>query len=201
VVLAAVAGTVLALDLITKRWATETLSGRPPVPVLGEIVQFTYTRNTGIAFGLGAGVPFPYWLFSVAAAAVIVYLFVRQRVPRPSRQVALALILGGALGNLVDRVTTGEVVDFILVGYRGWHWPVFNVADSAVSVGVVWFALVWPRHSEAAHDAAPPAPSDAPEPTPGVSSDDAGPGSLRAVAERGGAAGPLPRRSPDRPFA
>ena len=70
----------------------------------------------------------------------------RQRVHALARRLALALILGGALGNLVDRLTTGEVVDFIDIGWGRWHWPVFNVADSAVSIGVVLFALTWPRH-------------------------------------------------------
>ena len=65
--------------------------------------------------------------------------------PSLARQLALALILGGAIGNLIDRVSAGEVVDFIEVGFGRWHWPVFNVADSAVTIGVVWFALSWPR--------------------------------------------------------
>src|SRR5262249_21662842 len=132
---------VLALDLWSKRWATATLAGAPPVRVIGDLVRFTYVRNSGVAFGLGAGLPFPYYLFSIAAVVAILVLFVRGRVRGLGRQLALALILGGALGNLVDRISTGLVVDFIDVGFGRWHWPVFNVADSAVSIGVVMFAL------------------------------------------------------------
>ena len=87
----ALAGAVFALDLWTKQWASRTLAGSPPVPVLGEFVRLTYTRNSGIAFGIGAGLPFPYYLFSIAAVLAIVYLFLRQRVPGPGRRVALAL--------------------------------------------------------------------------------------------------------------
>ena len=149
--LASLSALVLALDQWTKRWAETTLAGRAPVEVVGEVVRFTYTRNSGVAFGLGAGLPFPYAVFSIAAVIVILALFARHRVHDPLRQVSLALILGGALGNLVDRVTSGEVVDFILIGWRQWYWPVFNVADSAVTLGVVLFGLTWLRHGDLTH--------------------------------------------------
>lgn len=206
----AVAGAVLALDLWTKRWATETLAGGPPVPVLGEFVRFTYTRNSGVAFGLGAGLPFPYYLFSIAAALVILYLFLRQRVPSPARRLALALILGGALGNLVDRVTTGEVVDFIEVGWGRWHWPVFNIADSAVSVGVVLFAFTWPRREPSALEGdAKGVAAGAADPTAGLpppaasetQEHDSGDGPSRSVTARGGAVGSLSGSGADRPLA
>jgi signal peptidase II len=202
----AVAGAVLALDFWTKRWASRVLADSPPVPVIGEFVRFTYARNSGVAFGLGAGLPFPYYLFSIAAALAILYLFLRQRVPTSGRRLALALILGGALGNLVDRVTTGEVVDFIDIGWGRWHWPVFNVADSAVSIGVVLFAFTWSRREGAALEGdAPGAPGDAPDRAPPDSPEtqehDSGAGPLRAVAPHRGAAGSLPGRGTDGPVA
>jgi len=175
-----VAGVVVALDVWTKQWATRTLAFRGPVEVLGEFVRFTYTRNSGVAFGIGAGVPFPYYLFSIVAVGVILYLFVRRQVPSLARQLALALILGGAIGNLIDRVSAGEVVDFIEVGFGRWHWPVFNVADSAVTIGVVWFALSWPRRH---HD------SDEVERS---HDDDPNAGPVRSGAEPRGASGSLP---------
>ena len=175
-----IAGVVVAFDVWTKHWATRTLQFRAPVEVLGEFVRFTYTRNSGVAFGIGAGVPFPYYVFSLVAVAVILYLFVRKQVPSLARQLALALILGGAIGNLIDRISAGEVVDFIEVGYGRWHWPVFNVADSAVTIGVVWFALSWPRRH---HDSAAPELSH---------DDDPNAGPVRASAEPRGASGSLP---------
>jgi signal peptidase II len=203
-VLFGIAAAVLALDYGTKQWATRALAGSAPVQVLGELVRFTYVRNSGVAFGLGAGLPFPYYLFSIAAVAAIVYLFLRRRVAGPGRRVALALILGGALGNLVDRVRTGQVVDFIDIGWGRWHWPVFNVADSAVSVGVVLFALTWPRrHREPAAGQEPgvaPEPRTAP-PVTAAQEPDAGAGSLGPAAAGGGAPRPLPGGGADRPLA
>ena len=203
-----IAGAVLALDMWTKRWATQALAGSPPVPVLGEFVRLTYTRNSGVAFGIGAGLPFPYYLFSIAAVIAILYLFVRRRISSPARRLSLALILGGALGNLVDRIRTGDVVDFIEIGWSRWHWPVFNVADSAVSIGVVLFALTWPRHetSPFGSGAGPVAPAGSSAgPTPpdpsSTSEHHAGAGSLGADAGPGGAAGSLPGRGADRPLA
>ena len=140
--LLAIAGAVLALDQWTKHLATLHLSGRPSVEVLGDFVRLTYALNSGVAFSLGAGSRFPFWLFSIAAALVILWLLARGRVARTSQQIALALVLGGAIGNLVDSITTGLVVDFIEVGVGRYRWPVFNVADSAVSVGVVLFILI-----------------------------------------------------------
>lgn len=147
--LAIVAGLVVGLDQWTKDWASRTLAGRPPIHVIGDLVQFTYTRNSGVAFGLGAGVPFPYYLFSIAAAAAILWLFLARRIHGTARQFALALVMGGALGNLIDRVATGEVVDFVLLSWRQWQFPVFNVADSAVTTGVALFVLARHPHHDA----------------------------------------------------
>ena len=164
--LAAVAAAVIALDRWTKHWVSSTQPFNQPIRVIGDYVRLTYTRNSGVAFGIGQGTGFPYYLFSLAAIVVIVWLFLRGRAGHGvARPLALALILGGAIGNLIDRVTSGEVVDFIEVGIPRWHWPVFNVADSAVSVGVVLFALLWTR--QPAPGAPAPAPDDA-APLPGT---------------------------------
>lgn len=211
-VLVGIAGAVLAFDYWTKQWATRTLAGEPPVPVFGELVRFTYVRNSGVAFGLGAGLPFPYYVFSIAAVLAILVLFIRGRVHGAGRRLALALIMGGALGNLVDRLTTGLVVDFIDVGLGRWHWPVFNIADSAVSIGVVLFALTWPKRESAPEaggagpaaetaDALPPAAPGAITPSVHDGEDDARLGPLGPSAQHGGAARPLPGRGADGPLA
>ena len=199
----AVASGVLALDLWTKHWAVQTLQYSAPIQVIGEYVRFTYTRNSGVAFGIGAGMRFPYYVFSIVAAAAILYLFSRARAQSLTRQISLALILGGAIGNLIDRVTSGEVVDFIEVGVRQWHWPVFNVADSVVTIGVLLFVLPWSRaagseaeapHASAAGDAAP-APRNAME------TDDPHAEPLGSGPARGGAAGSLPGGGASGPLA
>jgi signal peptidase II len=142
---ALIAAVVLVCDQWTKHWATIALQDRSPLRVVGDLVRLTYTRNSGVAFGMGAGSHFPYWIFSVAASiAIIALLFLRPELPA-LRRAALGLVLGGAIGNLIDRVRFGEVVDFILLSWRHWQFPVFNVADSAVTVGVVIFALTSAR--------------------------------------------------------
>lgn len=184
--LAGVSGAVVALDRWTKHWAVASLPYNQPIEVIGEFVRLTYTRNSGVAFGLGAGSGFPFYVFSMLAAAVILWLFATGRAEGLPRQLALALVFGGAVGNLVDRVTTGTVVDFIEVGFSRWYWPVFNVADSAVTVGVVLFALTW-SHRDETRASQTPAPSHDPDPRAGG-------------APQRGAAGSLPGGGADRPL-
>ena len=154
----AIALGVLACDQWTKRWASHALQNSPPIQVIGSLVQLSYTRNSGVAFGIGAGMHFPYWIFSALAAVGIVALLVLRPDQGAVRRVALALVLGGAIGNLIDRVRFGEVVDFILLSWRRWQFPIFNVADSAVTIGVALFALAWsgkPREQGAVDGGAP----------------------------------------------
>ena len=140
-----IAALIVAADQLTTRLATAQLADGRPVRVIGDLVQLTYTRNSGVAFGLGAGLHFPFWVFSgLAAIAIVALLVLRPELPAVKR-FALALVLGGAIGNLIDRVRFGEVVDFILLSWRQHQFPVFNVADSAVSIGVALFALTWTR--------------------------------------------------------
>jgi len=181
--LAALAVVVVALDRWTKHWASTTLPFGQPIQVVGDYLRFTHTRNSGVAFGIGQGTGFPYYIFSLVAIVVILWMFLRGRVGHdPLRGTALTLILSGAVGNLVDRVTSGEVVDFIEMGIPQWHWPIFNVADSAVTVGVLLFALAWSRGGE---------PAVAPVVADAAGGDEpARPEGAGLV--RGGAAGPLP---------
>jgi signal peptidase II len=191
----AVSGLTFALDLWTKHWATDSLADRDSLPVIGQFLRLTYTRNSGVAFGLGAGTNFPFYLFSLLAVIAILVLFVGGRVRGRSREVALALIFGGALGNLVDRITTGLVVDFIDVGIRQWRFPVFNVADSAVTVGVALFAFGWSRRQDEASRA------DAGVSPEGASKDANDAGARGARVPGGGAAGSLPGGGASGPVA
>ncbi len=138
---------LIATDLVTKQWAARNLRGRPrPYSLVGTLVQLEYRENPGVIFGLfasgGARAGKRAALLAVGAVGVIalVALFVRAtRAPAAPLGIvlALALALAGALGNFVDRLSRGYVVDFIVLGYRGLRWPTFNVADVAISAALV----------------------------------------------------------------
>lgn len=135
---------VIVLDQLTKHWAVSQLQLHDPVTVM-PLVNLTLVYNTGAAFSLlnEAG-GWQRWLFALLAMIISVLLIVwlyRLAEDRRWLACALSLILGGALGNLWDRLSLGYVVDFIDVYYGRWHWPAFNVADSAISVGAVMVLL------------------------------------------------------------
>ena len=131
---------IVVLDLWTKDIATQSLTLYRPVE-LTSWLNMTLAHNYGAAFSfLSDAGGWQRWLFtglaSVVTLVLIVWLFrlsAREKLPAA----ALGLIIGGAVGNLVDRVNHGYVVDFIDVYYRDWHWPAFNLADSAITCGVI----------------------------------------------------------------
>ena len=139
-VFAACAAVVIALDQITKATASSRLFLGQPVPVLDDVVRFTLVHNTGAAFGLFPGSRVPFIIISILAIVVVIYLFLRETYRSLANRILLGCILGGAIGNLVDRVRLGWVVDFVDIGVGSLRWPVFNVADSAVTLGVIFLA-------------------------------------------------------------
>jgi signal peptidase II len=144
VLFAVVATLTIAFDVATKVAAVEFLAGRDPVEVVPGVLNLTFVRNPGAAFGLGTGLT---WLLSGIAIVVVgVVLRMAGRLRDRAWAVALGLLLGGAVGNLVDRLLRqpgpmrGHVVDFLQLP----NWPVFNVADSAICVAaalVMWRSL------------------------------------------------------------
>ncbi len=144
-VMAALVGGVVCLDLVTKHWALEALSGGRSLELLGGWVPINLTFNRGAAFGLSLGSD-PRWIFIPVTLFAIGFLVVLIRQAGPGeggRAVAAALILGGALGNLYDRIRWDRgVVDFIGPIDLGFmDWPIFNVADSAITCGAVFLAV------------------------------------------------------------
>lgn len=193
-----VAALCVALDQWTKHWASAHLAYAEPIRVVGDYVRLTYTRNSGIAFGFFAGHSFPFYVFSIIAAVAVLALFMRARVLTPARHWSLALILGGAIGNLIDRVATGEVVDFILLAWGRSEFPVFNVADVCVTTGVALFALVWTRD---AHEPAAPAASTTLSSLSELRTHDAHAGTDRPAGTGSAASGPLAGEGTDRPLS
>jgi signal peptidase II len=154
-----VAGLIVCLDQITKALVDRFMALYESRAVVDGIVRLTYVQNRGAAFGIlsDADIPYQSILFAavslVALAAIGVYAW---RLPAGSRmpRMALALIMGGAVGNLLDRVRLGYVVDFVDVHWGPHHWPAFNVADSAISIGVALLLLDILRHPQGAPEAA-----------------------------------------------
>jgi len=132
---------VFALDRVTKAWAAHVLAPAGTLPFAGEWLRFTYVRNTGVAFGLGAGKSLPLVAITLVALGLVAGLAFSVRSRTWPRSIALGLIVGGAAGNLLDRARWGSVIDFVDFGYRQNWFPVFNAADSAITVGVILFAF------------------------------------------------------------
>jgi len=137
---------IVTLDQVTKVLVARMLALHESIPVIESFFHLTHERNTGAAFSLLAETPAwfrqPFFLIVTVIAIVALGLFLRQ-IEDPSRFVviAVAAILGGAVGNLIDRVLHGEVVDFLLFHWRGYYWPAFNVADTCITLGVI--GLLW----------------------------------------------------------
>lgn len=141
------AGLAIALDQAVKYIVQHTLKFSHSVELIGNnILKFTYVENSGIAFGIFGADDFEpkrWMLLTVIfiAMASIFFYWLISRTGKPLFDVACGLILGGALGNYIDRLWLGRVTDFIEVGYKTYSFPVFNTADSAVSIGVALFIL------------------------------------------------------------
>lgn len=140
----ALAAAIILFDWLTKQWASASLSHFEPRPVFSWL-NLVLAHNYGAAFSfLSDAGGWQRWFFTVLASLVTVVLVVwllRLRRGDWRMGLALGLLIGGAIGNLVDRITLGYVVDFIDVHVAGYHWPAFNVADSAITCGIVLLLL------------------------------------------------------------
>jgi len=137
----------LILDMLSKWIVIQTMVLHQSIPLVGTILKLTYVRNTGAAFSLLAyyNTPWRTALFvGVAVIAIVVLTIIAYREKNRGKMfmLPLGLVCGGALGNLLDRLISGTVVDFIDFSYRDFHWPVFNLADSAVVIGVFWLFFI-----------------------------------------------------------
>ena len=150
-------GAWVTTDVLTKAWAVRGLTPRVPREVFGELVRFTLIHNKGAAFGMHVG-DWSRWVFTMltlGALVMLAHLFRETRSGDTPRTLALALVTGGAIGNLIDRILSSRgVVDFIDIGVQGWRFWTFNVADVGVSCGAVLLALVLWREERAQHAAA-----------------------------------------------
>ena len=137
---------VVGCDQLTKVWILQNFALYDSTVIIPGLFNLTFLRNTGAAFGMFAGQA-AWWrqlfFIGVAVVALVVILFMQRKLgpQNPMYTISLGLIGGGAIGNLIDRVLYGSVVDFLDVYIGSHHWPAFNVADSAITVGVCIFLL------------------------------------------------------------
>jgi len=168
VLTAAIGAAIVGVDQVTKAVVRADLAplGRS-VPVIGDVLQLTFVRNLGASFGMMPGYRPLFIAVSFCVLIAIGAFVVRRRPERPWVVVALGLVAGGAFGNLIDRIVFGWVTDFIRIPF---DFPVFNVADSAVVVGVamlIWWLLFGPASAEPVPSAVLASPED-----PAVTSSD-----------------------------
>ncbi|HWE76588.1 MAG TPA: signal peptidase II [Stellaceae bacterium] len=140
-----VALVVIVLDQASKAWIVGFFSERAgePVAVLTSFLNFVLTGNRGMSFGLfNNNAAMNTAVFTVLAAVIVIALLVwMRRADNPVIRLALGMIIGGAIGNVIDRLTRGAVVDFLDFHLGNWHWYAFNVADAAICLGVIGLLL------------------------------------------------------------
>ena len=143
---ASIVGGILFLDQVTKTLIAQSLEIGQHIPILAGFFDLTHMRNPGAAFSFLAQAPEwfrqPFFLVATGVAIVALLFFILYAQKEGTLLVvAAASILGGAIGNLIDRLLYGEVIDFLLFYWRDWAWPAFNVADSCITLGVI--GLLW----------------------------------------------------------
>ena len=138
---------VIALDQISKFIIANTIVKYGSVTVIQAFFNLVHVRNRGLAFGLMnlSGQTYEYYIFvaaTVCAIALLLFWFKKMKDEDSKITLGLSLILGGAVGNFIDRIRLGEVIDFLDFYIGSYHWPAFNVADSAITIGILWLALI-----------------------------------------------------------
>lgn len=135
VLIALVSTLVMVLDFVTKRIIVAKLAPYESISIL-PFLNIVYVENKGAAFGIFANLGNNFFIV-ISVIALTAIVFYMSKIPKGSELFSISLIFGGAGGNLIDRIRIGKVIDFIDFYVGTWHWPAFNVADSALTVGII----------------------------------------------------------------
>jgi signal peptidase II len=158
------AATVVVLDQLTKAWLTSSLAPGQSVSIVGDYVRLVHGQNNGALFGLFRESALLFGIVSLGVIALIVGYHARSG-RSAYLSITLGLLLGGAIGNLIDRFRLGYVVDFVDLGIGRFRWYTFNVADAAISLALVLLVLLAIRPSLAGHPPPDPGPTTTPPST------------------------------------
>ncbi|TET21173.1 MAG: signal peptidase II [Candidatus Cloacimonadota bacterium] len=134
---------VIICDQISKFIISNTMFLGQSIRVIGSFVRITYVRNPNAAFGIPVGPPLLMMVLTSIATLLLIFYFSRLKEKGCLLYVGLAMIIGGAIGNLIDRFRIQQVIDFIDVSVKRFHWPVFNIADSFVTIGIIVILWAW----------------------------------------------------------
>jgi len=145
------AGAVVFLDQLTKYLVREMMQPGQSIRIIGDFFKMTFTYNPGGAFGFMAGsnekFRLPFFLAATAICICVVFYYHRRMNKNKTLMLCLGMILGGAVGNLIDRLSLGVITDFLEFGIKPHYWPVFNVADSCICIGACIILIVlWPEN-------------------------------------------------------
>ena len=146
----------IVLDQVSKWLVLANINQREIIPVIPNFFNLTLTFNRGAAFGMLSGLPdgtrqLVLAVTTLIALSSVLYFLMRDYHGNLRAQLCLAMIVGGAFGNIIDRLRIGAVVDFLDVYWGDYHWPAFNIADSSIFVGVVFLILMRPARQTAEH--------------------------------------------------
>ena len=138
-----VSAALVLADQVSKRIVVNTMSLYESIPIVENFLHFTYITNDGMAFGLSLpGGQITLSILSILMTFVLIYFFWIERMSHFTIKLGLSLIIAGAFGNLVDRILAGKVVDFLHIKIGSyWEWYIFNIADTSVSIGMVFFII------------------------------------------------------------
>jgi len=138
-----IATLVMMFDQITKYWVAVKLSDGDEVDIIHGFIKSSYTENPGIAFGMLNNGNVKWLLVAISVAAIMVVIYYMRRTPSSNTLLlwSLSLLAAGICGNLIDRVRLGRVIDYILLYYKDYQWPVFNIADTAITIGAALMAI------------------------------------------------------------
>lgn len=128
---------ILVIDQLTKYLVVRNMEIGESIPIIGEFLQLTSHRNAGAAWGMFQGQMIFFYIVTVVVVALLLYIYKKEAKDNLLMQLAITMLLAGAIGNFIDRILFQQVVDFVDVLIFGYNFPIFNVADSALTIGVI----------------------------------------------------------------